>query len=416
MGKNKLKLKKIILLVSVIIVIVIAAVAYNFFSWFIPKKTDMDVSHMTSSDSMSDIFINSETDGTDNGFNELITLMDNEDLHFYKTSEIDGMIAEDDVIILKINSQWDQRGGTNVDLVKSVIDAILNHPNNFNGEIVIADNGQGQFGTNNNGGRMDWDMANGVDRSFSMQDLADTYINAKVSAYSWDKITKIEVDEFSDGDMIEGFVLYDQVDDETKITVSYPKFVTEFGTSISFKYGIWDENQEVYDSDRLKVINMPVLKSHMTYGVTGAMKSYMGVPSDKLTRNAHPTIGIGSMGTMMVETRMPVLNIVDAIYVNAHTDRSTRGPSTNYEDATFTHTVLVSTDPVALDYYAAGTILYPEMEANGDELELKHQRDSREVGSLGYWLTLSMNELHQGGYDCVIDENNMNIYYVDSRK
>jgi len=413
MEKKKTIIKKILLLIGVIVLIFGATMVYNFASWLNPKKTDIDISDVSSSDASSDIFIHQNTDGTDSDFDELINLMSENGLAFYDKKNNNGLIAKDDVVILKINAQWDQRGGTNVDLVRSVIDAIIAHPSGFSGEIIIADNGQDQFGSNNSGGSMDWKEPNAADKETSMQELADLYINTNVSTYLWDSITTKKVNEYDTGDMADGFVLYKNPDEETKITVSYPKFKTKFGTKISFKYGIWDDDHKAYDSGSLKVINMPVLKTHMIYGVTGAVKNYMGVPSEKLTRNAHSTIGIGSMGTLMVETRMPVLTVMDAIYINANTERGRQGPSTNYEDATFKKTVLVSTDPVALDYYAAGNLLYPAIKDNGDVLSLKHQRDSREVGSFGYWLSLSMNELHKGGYKSVMDEKKMNIYHAD---
>ena len=67
---------------------------------------------------------------------------------------------------------------------------------------------------------------------------------------------------------------------------------------------------------RLKVINMPVLKSHVWYGVTASLKHYMGVQSEGEQvgvglANGHDTVGTGGMGTLMVETGLPTLNIID---------------------------------------------------------------------------------------------------------
>ncbi len=307
------------MLVAAASLIVLFTLGYNLISRYMPKRSGTNVKDITSSDARSKIFIHTDTDGTDDGIEKLISLMNNNDEPFYMTNNQNGMIGVDDVVIIKTNSQWDQRGGTNVDLVESVINAILSHPDGFSGEIVIADNGQDQYGSDGNGGSMNWDKPNSADRSKTILDLVAAYADnsVKISAYLWDDITTNKVDEFSEGDMEAGFILYDKPDEDTKITVSYPKFTTEFGTDISFKMGIWDQAAQSYDSDRLKVINMPVLKTHMQYGVTGAVKAYMGVPSDKLTRNSHTTVGIGSMGTLMAETRMPSLNIMDAIYINA---------------------------------------------------------------------------------------------------
>ncbi|MGQ9782127.1 MAG: hypothetical protein ACUVQ8_07790 [Nitrososphaeria archaeon] len=45
----------------------------------------------------------------------------------------EGLIARDDVLIIKVNSQWNERGGTNTDLLRKIIGAIIVHPNGFTG-------------------------------------------------------------------------------------------------------------------------------------------------------------------------------------------------------------------------------------------------------------------------------------------
>ena len=99
-------------------------------------------------------------------------------------------------------------------------------------------------------------------------------------------------------------------------------------------------------------------KSHSGFGVTACVKHYMGVVSDKLTRSlgarAHNTVGIGGMGTEIVETRFPVLNIIDAIWVNAV---PRRGPGTPYNIAMRVNVIAASRDPVALDYWLQN--IYP---------------------------------------------------------
>ncbi|MCW4027477.1 MAG: hypothetical protein NWE76_08350, partial [Candidatus Bathyarchaeota archaeon] len=81
----------------------------------------------------SDIFVVAGTNGHDGGFGELVDLMDRYELSFYKSDvtgknkDPDGLIAKDDVIIIKVNSQWDQRGGTNTDLLRSIIEVIVDH-------------------------------------------------------------------------------------------------------------------------------------------------------------------------------------------------------------------------------------------------------------------------------------------------
>jgi len=193
----------------------------------------------------------------------------------------------------------------------------------------------------------------------------------------------------------------------TGIVVSYPKFATRFGTRISFKNGVWDPAARSYDSERLKVINVPVLKSHSIYGVTASVKHYMGVVSDKLSQHtAHRSVGTGGMGTQMAQTRFPVLNVLDAIWINAAPGR---GPRTSYAQATRTNIVAASRDPVALDSWAAKNILLPAAQklgyANTDTLD----PDVTRKGSFGDWLRLSMKALQQAGYPVTLDLDRVNI-------
>lgn len=369
----------------------------------------------------SDIFVVNGTRGYDDGIFKLINLMAEHGLLFYKSPDYgenkgpNGLISRDDVVIIKVNSQWDERGGTNTDLVKALIQAILDHPDGFTGEIVVADNGQAQYGSAGSGGSLNWSRNNAEDISQSIQSVVDSFANMgyKVSTYLWDTITTKRVGEYFEGDMEDGYVVNTTINSRTGIMVSYPKFRTVFGTYISFKYGVWDDEAKTYNSEKLKVINFPVLKSHSIYGVTACVKHYMGVGSDKLTATLgarmHNTVGTGGMGTEMVETRFPVLNIIDAIWVNAIPGN---GPSTSYGDATRVNIIAASTDPVALDYWAAKYILLEVAQFKGYSGVSSIDPDNVETGSFGYWLRLSMDEIRRAGYQATVDEDYMNVYVI----
>jgi hypothetical protein len=346
--------------------------------------------------------------------NELINLMGSHGLLFYESGTIganqgpNGLIARDDVVLIKINEEWPYRGGTNTDVLKELIQAIVDHPSGYVGEIVVADNGQWQ-------GSMNWPESNAEDITQSTQDVVDMfspYYN--ISAYTWIPIRGTRVDEYSDGDTIDGYVLYDTADPETGIYVSYPKFRTQFGTYISFKKGIW--NGTGYEK-RLKVINMPVLKSHSSYGVTASLKHYMGVQSQSLA-NGHSTVATGGMGTLMVETGLPTLNIIDAGWINANPSPSSMtGPSTPYDRATRVNVLMASTDPVALDYWAAKHVLLQAASLVGytDTHTVDPDNSDRSGVSneaFGVWLSLTKNEIVAGGYNVTTDEDHMNIYVV----
>jgi len=370
----------------------------------------------------SSIFVVTGTRGNDDGIFRLIDLMGDHGLLFYKSHEYgrnkgpSGLIGRDDVVIIKVNSQWDERGGTNTDLVKALIEAILNHPDGFVGEIVVADNGQAQYGSGGFGGSFSWLRNNAENISQSIQSVVDFFANKgyKVSTYLWDQITTKRVSEYFEGDMEDGYIVNTTRNPRTGIMVSYPKFRTAFGTYISFKYGVWDPETRTYHSERLKVINFPVLKTHSIYGVTACVKHYMGVVSDKLTARlgarAHDTVDDGGMGTEMVETRFPTLNIIDAIWINAI---PRGGPSTSYDEATRVNIIAASIDPVALDYWAAKYILLEVARQKGYRDLSTIDPDNTESGSFGRWLRLSMEEIRRAGYQATVDENYISVYVLN---
>ena len=376
----------------------------------------LSLTPMTASETpQSDIYA---VTGTDGGVQALMELMAEHGQPFYRSAEEgdlqgpSGLIDAGDVVLIKVNSQWDERGGTNTDLVKSLIEALLAHPDGFQGEIVVADNGQDQYGGAGSGGSLDWGRNNALDRGQSIQDVVDTFSGShNVSTYLWDRITTNVVQEFAEGDMEDGYVVSTKVIASTGTMVSYPKFTTPIGTRVSFKYGVYVPEKDDYDVDRLKVLNVPVLKTHMIYGVTASVKHYMGVPSDKLTRNlgyrAHDTVDEGGMGTLMAQTRVPALNIVDAIWVNA---RPEDGPRSSYTSATEVNVVAASTDPVALDYWASKHILCHVCSEvfNADASTM--DPDNTAAGGFGDWLRLSMNELNAAGHRFTCDEDRINVY------
>ena len=352
---------------------------------------------------------------------ELINLMGSNGLNFFKSDTIgentgpEGLIAKDDVILIKVNSQWDARGGTNTDLLKELIQAIIDHPENFVGEIIVADNGQAQYGSAGNGGSLNWVNNNAEDQSQSTQDVVNSFTQNNVSTYLWDTITLNKVNEYNEGDINDGYIINQTQNSNTGIQVSYPKFQTKYGTYISFKKGIWNPTTQTYNSQKLKIINFPVLKTHFIYGVTETIKHYMGVVSAKQT-NAHQKVGTGGMGTQIVETRIPTLNILDAIWVNANpASSSSCGPSTPYGSATRVNTIMASTDPIALAYYGSKKVLQQTAELIGytdiNSINPDYTQPSGGSGeTFGTWLQLAKNQITQEGHQVTTQENQMNIF------
>jgi hypothetical protein len=357
---------------------------------------------------------------------ELFDLMAAEGLQFYQTSSTpEGLIASDDVIIIKMNGQWDYRGGTNTDLIKSVIQMIVDHPDGFTGEVVIADNGQGL-------GDLDRHSPNSYHQNQSAADVAEFFSPEwDVSTVLWDDLRDSTVDDYDLGDFSNGYVRSPVWHEDTELYVSYPKFQSPAtGAYISFKQGVWT-NGSGFDSDRLKVINMPVLKTHFRYGVTGCIKHYMGVPQGYIVGAVNPSIphehfsiGLGGMGTLMAETRFPVLNILDMVWINANPLESSYivGPSTSYAVARATDIIGASLDPVAMDYWVAKHVLIPTAEylnyTEYTSLDPDNDTIHRNVyhgmilqdESFHNYLERSMNELVDAGYQVTMAETEMNVF------
>lgn len=360
---------------------------------------------------ISSIFVQKNTDGTDDGFEKLVALMAQHEMPFYqRAGSEDGLIGPSDVVLLEINCQWAERGGTNTDLLKSIVQSILKHPDGFTGEILIADNGQRLYGSGGTGGSLDWEHPNSKDQTQSTIDVVNDFASQgiQISGMLWDEFTGVQVAEFETGDDKNGFVMEPE-EHSTGIRISYPKFTTEFGTKVSFKKGIWDDETKQYDSAALKIINVPVLKSHGIYQVTGAIKAYMGTVSLTLTGGAtHRNVGRGAMGTQMALTRVPVLNVMDAIWVTPD-----GGPSAPYSRAVAANMILASTDPVAVDYWASKYILVEMAKDAGNKQYESMSPDGTTPGTFGYWLRLSMEELQKEGFQTTMDENQMAVYIAE---
>ncbi|MHA1960750.1 MAG: DUF362 domain-containing protein [Candidatus Thorarchaeota archaeon] len=362
----------------------------------------------------------------------LIDLMAAEGQHFFDTANsADGLIGSNDVIIIKMNGQWSNRGGTNTDLIRSVIKAIISHPEDFTGEIIVADNGQGW-------GDLDRQWSNAYYRNQSAQDVVDSFVPAhSVSTVLWDLLRESTVADYDEGDFRDGYVRSSTWDDATQMYVSYPKFQSPMtGAHISFRNGVWS-NDTGFDSDRLKILNIPVLKTHQRLAVTACVKNYMGVPQgyvipevDEWIPHEHFSIPLGGMGTLMAETRVPTLNILDMIWINANPIESSpnRGPWSFYMTASFTDIIGASVDAVALDYWSAKYVLLATAQHLGYEnyssLDPDFEPTVEHSNVWGYpypeffpqeeslhnYLGRSMNILKDAGFQATMDPAEMNVF------
>lgn len=360
-----------------------------------PNKQGLSIAEIAVDQQRSTIFVQRGTDATDAGVARLVGSMQQEGIPFYKTfSSPDGMIAAGDIVILKIDLASSGHGNTNPDLVASVIDAIADHPDGFKGEIVISDNSHaysGAFSLSSepaSAEKIAWEAAAKVKRKVA------------VSGYSWSRISGQLVEEFSTGDHQDGFV-------SCAGHISYPKFTTVYGTELSFKNGVWSDELQKYDSARLKVINMPVLKYNPLYQVTGALSSYVGVAAgNDSNARAQATAQRENVAKQLTQTRMPVLTILDMTWVSLDAQSGTTGNA-----AVQKNIIAAGTDPVALDFWAGKYILLPEKVKQSRKGQVGHflSPESTNPGTFGYWLGRTRQELQKSGIKVTMVEKDMRV-------
>ena len=324
----------------------------------------------------------------DDGVDALIDLMEAKGDYFYETAEHPGgLFGAHDVIVLKVNNQWDGRNGTNSDVVKGVIHRLVSHPGGFDGAVIIAENTQRH--------NSDWyQESSGNNSQFqdqSYQEVAQAFAGEgyHVCISDWRSIRESYVDEYDDGDNTSGYVMLDadsSSEEEGHERLSYPKFqVNCNGVSlkVSMRNGIW--NGSSWDNDRLKMINLPVLKEHDAAGATIAVKNYLGfVTTAGSNRWISPgylhcwllststadggtctsyTQGYGLIGRQMARIRRADLDILDAIWVNPCSNNSEHSAAERQD------VLMASRDPFALDYYASEYVLGPLIQQYGNECD-----------------------------------------------
>ena len=336
------------------------------------------------------------------GLDALLSLMGSHGLKLYRSDREtdkagrDGLVDSSDIVLVKVNAQWKYKGCTNSDVVRGLIQRILEHPDGFNGEIVVFENGQG-------GGSLDCDTmwgrqypdtgvhANAEDESNSFSHIVDkVFADPRVSKYLLDPIRETFIsaeDHSTDG--------YRKLDD-----ISYPCFTTKKGNRIELKEGIW--NGKGYNGN-LKLINVPVLKHHDGCGVTGALKIYYGMVSmaDGQRRERHYERLGEHCGQMITRVRQPAVTILDCIWVT-----QVRWAGYPPECTTRLNQLLASVDPVALDYWASKHLLYP--------IDNNEEHHPDKYAALRDYLTKARDVINsQGGVEgqkVTLDESDISVH------
>lgn len=314
------------------------------------------------------------------GVDSLLYLLSGNGNKFYKTDKVtnlggpDGIIAANDVVILKVNAQWKCRGGTNTDMLRGLIYRILQHPDGFQGEVVIYENGQKRpaafDGLHCDVDKTEYNpfpelegkvLVNAEEESLLTIDylVGTVFAGQPVSSFLMDPSANIFIAD--DDHKTNG---YRRVGEPGTPCVSYPCFTTAKGNRIELKDGIW--NGTGY-SQNLKLIHCPVLKDHSgTVGMTGALKIVYGTlsMSDGTSAKRH-YLDLGSQcAKMWTLVRQPDLTILDCLWVSFGSmtvGKAYVSGCIGYPPSIVSrqNILLAGHDPIAMDYHANKHILFP---------------------------------------------------------
>ncbi len=317
----------------------------------------------------------------DAGVDALVAEMEARGDHFYETTaHPGGVVGSDDVVIVKVNNQWGGLGdgagvgrlATSTDVLKGLIWRVLQHPEGFTGEVVVAENTQYVMAN------YDIAPANAQDQDQSYADVVAAFagLGYPVSTVIWDYLNDSLLDggtvggpvppgEYASGDATDGYLLVEDPAGSGADELSYPKFQTPGGHFVSLRHGLWDGSS--YAADRVTLVNLPVLKKHGMAGATVSWKNLIGfstIANDPGRFGSwdamhgfywgYQDLGdatYGLIGRQLALIRAPDLNIVDAIWVA--TQDNTWG------EAVRSDVLVASTDPFAADWYASEYVLRP---------------------------------------------------------
>ncbi len=336
---------------------------------------------------------------------------------------IEHFIGQDDIVLLRPNLQWPRNGYTNSDIGFALIDLILRRPGGFTGEIiVIEDQHKPDPHTRERSGWCTTDkISNGPYNWFELIqhfiDHADGYpsgmhtdpatgqINVSfqflmssydftlamphpvLSTYGGARFAGASAMMAGDVDPFLLFktdhpaetCLYVRRTDlrysediarvgslKNEYLMNYPVFKSPHSDLyVSLYRGhptAWDPETEHFTSQRVKLINMATLNHHQTAGqyagVTSVVKGHFGMIDGPFHGTGwddeHPATFYyagGAIGYWMATIRRADLHMscAERIGLTSRTE----------DDAFSARSVVVSTDPLALDYYVGREILFP---------------------------------------------------------
>lgn len=264
-----------------------------------------------------------------------------------------GLFRDDDIIIIKINAVAPAHCMVNLDVLKGLIQRIVDHPDGFTGEVIVVD----KF------------IYDEPPNSYHLQNNVSAVCNSFPEQMVSRVIFKDLVWENKNYEQVQnGYIELEEIFPEMTWLerVSYPKFTTRYGTHIDFKLGWW--NGTAYDNERVKLIGYSILKDQTWTSVTCCLKNFLGITNigtikfggsdgdpDYAWQRTHEGIyQSGLLGRILRYVRFPDLFLIDATRILA---QPPFGPGNYSAPFVLPGVLLAGFDPVNLDYYAAKEIL-----------------------------------------------------------
>ena len=346
------------------------------------------------------------------------------------------VFGEDDVVLIKPNAQWWNQGATNLAALSAFVDLIMERPRGFRGEVVIAEN---CHRGNSPWTSIDSGWAKGFQRNTDIpgmknlaelgQSLKKRYGN-RFTLRHWINVAYGAKRVFGPKDGA-GYVYCDGTGgvpllsfdngvagERHRATImTYPVFVTDRGTVVDFKNGVWEKGE--YSGRPFRFVNFPALNHHSVFcGMTSAVKNYLGVTDlsggsdphqggkltsqyynfhsfsfDKSDHGPRPGMLGAEVGVFLNTVRKADLNITAAEWVGL--------VSRVDPPVARTRAVLASTDPVALDYHSGKYVLFPN-----SKLAI-HDPDNVKSPFRQYLATCAEKS------GCVLDESRVDVVSYD---
>lgn len=304
---------------------------------------------------------------------------------------IESMVGTDDIVLIKPNAQWWNQGAPNLCALNTFIDLIMNRPGGFRGEVIIGENcHRGSQPWKTAGWSHVFERNADVDAAHNLNDLTGDLKKRYSDRFSTVHFVDVQAGArrvfgpsegagyvYCDGTGGVPLLKYDNGavgGAFREVIMTYPIFVTDRGTTVDFKHGVWEKG--AYTNQPFKFINFAAINHHSTYcGATSAIKNYLGItdlsggpdpsnggklenryfnfhsfPLDKWSSGPVPGMLGGEIATFLNTVRKADMNITTAQWT---------GISSRTElPAAHTKAVIACSDPVALDYHASKYILY----------------------------------------------------------